>query len=115
MDFAKQHLGSLDGVPRVKAVSTVTPRYPQTMLELPDFATDSSVVVAPPARSFSDSIAGTAYEEAGIGPDDLEPRRGLRPLDRARARLVREHRLCGEGEAEGLLRDGATEIGGESR
>src|SRR6478752_2260905 len=42
MDFARHALGSTDGLPRVKAVSTVTPRYPQTVLELPDFATDSS-------------------------------------------------------------------------
>ena len=35
---------------------------------------------------------GAAYDEAGIGPDDLEPGRGVRPLHRARARLVREHR-----------------------
>ena len=30
MDFARSHLGSIDALPRVKAVSTVTPRYPQT-------------------------------------------------------------------------------------
>ena len=30
MDFARSHLGSIDAIPRVKAVSTVTPRYPQT-------------------------------------------------------------------------------------
>src|SRR5437868_3968943 len=71
MDFARSRLGSTDSVPRVKAVSTVTPSYPQTVLELPDFATDSSAVVPPPDRSFKDSIAGAAYEEAGIGPGDL--------------------------------------------
>ena len=101
MDFARSTLGSTDGVPRVKAVSTVTPRYPQTVLELPDFATDSRAAVAPPDRSFKDSIAGAAYEEAGIGPDDLEPGRGLRPLDRARARLVREHRAVRRGRGRG--------------
>jgi acetyl-CoA acetyltransferase len=39
MDFARSHRGSTGSIPRVKAVSTVTPRYPQTVLELPDFAT----------------------------------------------------------------------------
>ena len=52
-----------------KAVSTVTPRYPQTVLELPDFATDSTAVgaAARPRRSRTRSPA-RAYEEAGIGP-----------------------------------------------
>ena len=45
-----EKLGSLAGVPRIRAVSTATPTYPQTILELPDFATDSSAVVAPPLR-----------------------------------------------------------------
>ena len=73
-----------------------------------------SAVVAPAAeRPFKDSISRAAYEEAGIGPEDLVLRRGLRPVDRARARLVRGHRpLQAEGEAERLLRDGDTTIGG---
>src|SRR5205823_4954805 len=65
LDFARRHLGALDGVPRVKAVSTVTPVYPQSVLELPDFATDSTAVVPAPDRGFRDSIAWTAFEEAG--------------------------------------------------
>ena len=38
-------------------------------------------------RTFKESIAHAAYEEAGIGPEDVEPGRGLRPVDRARAGL----------------------------
>ncbi len=34
-DFARKHLGSLDGVPSVRAVSTVTPQYPQHLPEFP--------------------------------------------------------------------------------
>ena len=56
---------------------------------------------APPApaaarRSASSSRSRCrAYEEAGLGPDDLELRRGLRPLHRDGARLVRADRpLC---------------------
>ena len=70
-DWAKRRLGSLDGVPRIRAVSTVTPTYPQSMLELPDIATDSTAVVPAPELGFKDSIAHAAYEEAGIGPEDL--------------------------------------------
>ena len=112
MDFARSALGSTDGVPRVKAVSTVTPRYPQTVLELPDFATDSSVAVAPPDRSFKDSIAGAAYEEAGIGPDDLSLAEVYDLSTALELDWYENIGLCGEGEAEALLRSGATELGG---
>jgi acetyl-CoA acetyltransferase len=112
VEFAERHLGSLDGVPRVKAVSTVTPRYPQTVLELPDFATDSSAVVAPPARGFRDSIAGAAYEEAGLGPDDLDLAEVYDLSSALELDWYENIGLCAEGEAEGLLRDGATSIGG---
>lgn len=111
-EFAERHLGSLNGVPRIKAVSTVTPTYPQTILELPDFATDSSAVVAPPARGFKDSICWGAYEEAGIGPEDLSLAE-VYDLSTALELDWYEHlALCAPGEAEALLRSGATAIGG---
>lgn len=111
-EFAERHLGSLAGVPRIKAVSTVTPTYPQTILELPDFASDSSAVVAPPARGFKDSICWGAYEEAGIGPEDLSLAE-VYDLSTALELDWYEHLgLCAPGEAEGLLRSGATSIGG---
>jgi acetyl-CoA acetyltransferase len=112
MDFARTHLGSTDGVPRVKAVSTVTPRYPQTVLELPDFATDSSAVVSAPERTFKDSIAGAAYEEAGIGPDDLSLAEVYDLSTALELDWYENIGLCPEGEAEALLRSGATELGG---
>ena len=112
MDFARSHLGSTDGVPRVTAVSTVTPSYPQTVLELPDFATDSSAVVAPPDRTFKDSITGAAYEEAGIGPGDLSLAEVYDLSTALELDWYENIGLCGEGEAEALLRSGATELGG---
>jgi acetyl-CoA acetyltransferase len=111
-DFARRHLGTLDGAVRVKAVSTVSPTYPQTSLELPDFATDSSAVVAPPPHGFKDSIGRAAYEEAGIGPEDLSVAE-VYDLSTALELDWYEHLgLCAPGEAEALLRSGATEIGG---
>ena len=112
MDFARSHLGSVDAIPRVKAVSTVTPRYPQTVLELPDFATDSSTSVPPPDRGFRDSIAWTAYEEAGIGPDDLSLAEVYDLSTALELDWYENIGLCGEGEAEALLRSGATTVGG---
>ena len=111
-EFAEKRLGSLTGVPRIRAVSTVTPTYPQTILELPDFATDSSAVVAPPARGFKDSICWNAYEEAGVGPSDVSLAE-VYDLSTALELDWYEHLgLCAPGEAEGLLRSGATTIGG---
>ena len=69
--FAEKHLGSVEGVPSVRAVSTVTPQYPQHLPELPDIATDSTAAVAAPERVFKDQILDAAYAEAGIGPDDV--------------------------------------------
>lgn len=112
MDFARRHRGPAAAIPRVKAVSTVTPRYPQTVLELPDFATDSSAVVAPPDRGFRDSIAWSAYEEAGIGPDDLSLAEVYDLSTALELDWYENIGLCGEGEAESLLRSGATTVGG---
>ncbi|NCZ68762.1 MAG: lipid-transfer protein [Acidimicrobiia bacterium] len=110
--FAEKKLGSLKGVPRIRAVSTATPTYPQTILELPDFATDSSAVVAPPARGFKDSICWSAYEEAGMSPTDMDMAE-VYDLSTALELDWYEHLgLCAPGEAEGLLRSGATTIGG---
>src|SRR5438874_4966885 len=70
-DFARRH--SATGSPaRIRAVSTVTPRFPNTVIEMPNFATDSASSAAPPALSFRDSIAAPAHEEAGVGPEALD-------------------------------------------
>ena len=111
-DFARKHLGSLDGVARVRAVSTATPTYPQTFLELPDFATDSHAVVSPPALGFKASVVHRAYEEAGVGPDDIDLAE-VYDLSTAMELDWYEHLgLCEVGGAEELLRSGATTIGG---
>src|SRR5262245_1969652 len=110
--FAKKHLGSLDGVPSVRAVSTVTPRYPQHLPELPDIATDSTAAVPAPDRVFKDQILDAAYAEAGVGPEDLSLAE-VYDLSTALELDWYEHLgLCPKGEAEQLLRSGATTIGG---
>jgi acetyl-CoA acetyltransferase len=111
-DYAKRKLGNLAGVPRVRAVSTTTPTYPQTRLELPDFATDSSATVTPPARGFKDSIIWNAYEQAGVGPDDVSLAEVYDLSTALELDWYENLGLCGEGEAEQLLRKGDTTIGG---
>jgi acetyl-CoA acetyltransferase len=112
-DFARKHLGSLDGVPSVRAVSTVTPQYPQHLPELPDIATDSTAVVPAPERVFKDQILDAAYAEAGIGPQDVSLAE-VYDLSTALELDWYEHLgLCPKGDAEALLRSGATTIGGK--
>lgn len=111
-EYAERRLGSLDGAVRIRAVSTITPTYPQHLLELPDIATDSTAVVPVPPRSYKDSIAWTAYEQAGLGPEDIDVAE-VYDLSTALELDWYEHLgLCEHGEAESLLRSGATSIGG---
>src|SRR5690606_23214727 len=69
-EFARRR--GLDATVRVRAVSTVTPRFPNTVIEMPNFATDSAAACPPHALTFRDSIAAGAYEESGLGPEDLD-------------------------------------------
>ncbi|MFF9779334.1 lipid-transfer protein [Streptomyces sp. NPDC013978] len=110
MEFARRH-GVAEPV-RIRAVSTVTPRYPNTVLDLPDIATDSAVAVAPPDETFRASIARAAYEEAGVGPEDLSLAEVYDLSTALELQWYEDLGLCGEGEAAKLLRDGATALGG---
>ncbi|GGV23511.1 lipid-transfer protein [Streptomyces spectabilis] len=110
MDFARRH-GVADPV-RIRAVSTVTPTYPNTVLDLPDIATDSAAAVPPGERTFRASIAHAAYEEAGIGPDDLSLAEVYDLSTALELQWYEDLGLCGEGEGAKLLRDGTTSLGG---
>lgn len=112
MDFARSR-GVVDPV-RIRAVSTVTPTYPRTVLDLPDIATDSTagVAVAPAAGSFRSSIARAAYEEAGLGPDDLSLAEVYDLSTALELEWYEDIGLCGEGEGAKLVREGATALGG---
>ena len=109
LDFARKRTSR---PVRVAGLSTATPRFPNTVIEMPNFASDSAATVAPPELSFRDSIAEKAYEEAGIGPEDL----GLAEVYDLSSALELDWYenigLCKPGEAERLLRDGDTTLGG---
>jgi acetyl-CoA acetyltransferase len=109
MEKARQ-LGRADV--RIKAVSTVTPRFPNTALDLPDIATDSAASVAPPALGFRPSIAAAAYEEAGLGPADLSMAEVYDLSTALELDWYEDIGLCQPGEAEKLLHEGVTTIGG---
>ncbi|MFE0134803.1 lipid-transfer protein [Streptomyces sp. NPDC059037] len=110
MEFARRH-GAADPV-RIRAVSTVTPTYPNTVLDLPDIATDSAAAVPPGDLTFRASIAHAAYEEAGIGPDDLSLAEVYDLSTALELQWYEDLGLCGEGEGAKLLREGATAPGG---
>ena len=93
-------------------ISTVTPSYPNTVIEMPNFATDSAAVAAPPASTFRDAIAEAAYAQAGLGPDDLDLAEVYDLSSALELDWYENIGLCKAGEAEKLLRDGDTTLGG---
>ena len=110
MDFARRH-----GAPNpvtINGVATVTPRYPNRIIEMPDFATDSGVGGSADAGAFRPSIAHAAYADAGIGPDDVNLAEVYDLSAALELDWYEDIGLCGEGEAEKLLRDGVTSLGG---
>ena len=110
IEYAKAH-GVSDPV-RIAGVSTVTPTYPNTVIDLPNFATDSAFGVNPPERGYRASIADAAYEQAGLGPDDLDLAEVYDLSTALELDWYEAIGLCKEGEAERLVRDGDTTIGG---
>jgi acetyl-CoA acetyltransferase len=110
LDYARRR-GVVDPV-RVAAISTVTPSYPNTVIEMPDFATDSAAAAPAGPVTFRDAIAQGAYAESGLGPDDLDVAEVYDLSTALELDWYENIGLCGPGEAEKLVHDGATTIGG---
>lgn len=145
LEYARRR-GHSDPV-RVAAISTVSPSYPDTVIDLPYLAADSAAgladrsdlargSIAGPAgangtgadgvgadgagetvdsgsRSFKESIGDHAYAEAGLGPDDIDVAE-VYDLSSALELDWYEHLgFCGQGEAESLVRNGDTAVGGK--
>jgi acetyl-CoA acetyltransferase len=111
LDYARRR--GVSNPVRVRGISTVTPSYPQTTIELPNFATDSAAGTgAPPEHGFKESIAVRAYDEAGLGPDDLDCAEVYDLSTAMELDWYEQIGLCKPGEAEKLLRDGSTTLGG---
>jgi acetyl-CoA acetyltransferase len=109
LEYARRH--SAQPV-TIAGVSTVTPRYPNTVIEMPNFATDSAVGVRVPDVPFRDSIARGAYEQAGLGPEDLDLAEVYDLSTALELDWYENVGLCKPGDAEKLIREGATAIGG---
>lgn len=100
------------GPVRLRSVATVSPTYPKTVVDLPDIATDSTVAAAPPEHGFRSSIALAAYEEAGLGPEDLSVAEVYDLSTALELDWYEDIGLAAPGEAEKLVRDGQTSLGG---
>ena len=109
MEYARKR--TTDPV-RVAAVSTVTPQFPQTIIEMPNFSTDSAVSEPIPDPPFKDSIAQVAYEQAGLGPEDLSLAEVYDLSSALELDWYENIGLCNPGDAEKLLNDGDTTSGG---
>ena len=101
----------LDRPVRINAVSTVTPTFPNTVLDMPNISTDSRQD-GEPERTFKESIAHAAYEEAGISPEDVSLAEVYDLSTALELDWMEDVGLCKRGEAETLLRTGETTIGG---
>ena len=98
---------------KIASVSTITPKFPNTVIEMPNFATDSAAGARVPDTPFRDSIAHSAYEFAGIGPEDVNTAEVYDLSAALELDWYENIGLCKAGEAERLLRDGVTTLGGK--
>jgi acetyl-CoA acetyltransferase len=112
MAYARRRAGGATPLVTIDAVSTVTPTFPNTVIEMPNFATDSAASSPAAPTGFRPSITAAAYAEAGIGPDDVSLAEVYDLSSALELDWYEDIGLCGEGEAEKLLRDGVTALGG---
>ncbi len=108
LDYARK-IGKSDA-PRIAAISTVTPTFASAIVEMPDLATDSAVAVE--AHSFRAALPRKAYEESGIGPEDVSVAEVYDLSTALELDWMEDLQLCGRGEAARLLREGSTKVGG---
>jgi acetyl-CoA acetyltransferase len=110
MEWAKAH-GHANPV-RIRGVSTTTPTFPNTVIEMPNFSSDSAAGLPAPELTFKESITRMAYDQAGMGPEDLSLAEVYDLSAALELDWYEDIGLCKPGEAERLLRDGDTTIGG---
>ena len=111
MDYARK-LGR-ENAPRVSAISTVTPTFASSVVEMPDIATDSAAADGIEGHSYRGSLAVKAYEEAGIGPEDVDFAEVYDLSTALELDWIEDLQLAQRGEAAKLLRQGDTSVGGK--
>jgi acetyl-CoA acetyltransferase len=109
-EYAKK-LGDRSQV-KIAGISTVTPTFPNTVIDMPLLSTDPSSAVGEPEHTFKESIGLAAYDEAGIDPADVDVAEVYDLSTALELDWIEDLGLCKRGEAEQLLRSGETTIGG---
>ncbi|MEJ2530205.1 MAG: lipid-transfer protein [Halioglobus sp.] len=110
LDYARR-LGRGDA-PRVAAISTVTPTFASGVVEMPDIATDSAAAPGIEAHAYRASLAVKAYEEAGLGPEEIDLAEVYDLSTALELDWIEDLQLAPRGEAAALLRAGDTAVGG---
>ena len=110
MEWARDH-GHRNPV-RVAGISTVSPTYPDPVIDLPYLAADSLAGSTEVTVGFKESIGARAYAEAGLGPDDVDVAEVYDLSSAMELDWYEQLGFCAPGEAERLLRDGDTAVGG---
>ena len=110
MEWARDH-GHRNPV-RVAGISTVSPTYPDPVIDLPYLAADSLAGSPEVTVGFKESIGARAYAEAGLGPDDVDVAEVYDLSSAMELDWYEQLGFCAPGEAERLLRDGDTAVGG---
>ena len=111
VEYAKK-IGKGDA-PRVAAISTVTPTFASSVVEMPDIATDSAAAAGVEAQAYRASLPVKAYEEAGIGPEDVDLAEVYDLSTALELDWIEDLQLAPRGEAAALLRAGDTALGGK--
>ncbi len=108
LDYARR-IGKADA-PRIAAISTLTPTFASEVVEMPDLATDSAVAAEP--QRFRAALPRKAYEEAGIGPEDVSVAEVYDLSTALELDWYEDLQFCKRGEGARLVREGVTRIGG---
>ncbi len=110
MEYAKK-MGKADAV-KVAAISTVTPTFASSVVEMPDIATDSAAAAGVDAHRFRAALPVKAYEEAGISPKDVSIAEVYDLSSALELDWYEDLQLCERGQAAQLVRNGDTKLGG---
>ncbi len=110
MEYARKH--ATESGARSPGVSTVTPALPEHDHRDAELRHRLGRDVAAPTVAFRDSIAAAAYEQAGIGPEDVNVAEVYDLSSALELDWYENIGLCKPGEAEKLLHDGVTTLGG---
>ncbi|MDP4788741.1 MAG: lipid-transfer protein [Haliea sp.] len=110
-EYARR-IGKADA-PRIAAISTVTPSFASAVVEMPDIATDSAAAAGIEAHSFRAALPVKAYEEAGIGPEDVDLAEVYDLSTALELDWIEDLQLTPRGEAAHYLRRGDTAVGGK--